>query len=107
IQIAATMGIVGLVAFVLLFTGLFRCTLVGLRWMLRERSLAAGLRLGVAGALVGFLVAGLFEWNFGDEELLYLLYTLVGLAWAARGWVVPAREPPAPPTDPRPAGARR
>jgi hypothetical protein len=28
-------------------------------------------------------VAGVFEWNFGDEELLYPLYTLVGLAWAA------------------------
>ena len=27
-----------------------------------------------------------FEWNFGDEELLYHLYTLVGLAWAARSW---------------------
>ena len=40
-------------------------------------------------ALVGaaFLVAGLFEWNFGDEELLYTLYLLAGLAWAARGFV--------------------
>jgi len=36
--------------------------------------------------LAGFIVAGLFEWNFGDEELLYGLYTLVGLAWAARRW---------------------
>jgi hypothetical protein len=39
----------------------------------------------VLAALLGFLVAGVFEWNFGDEELLYPLYTLVGLAWAAHG----------------------
>jgi hypothetical protein len=48
--------------------------------------LSAGVRLGVTAALVGFLVAGLFEWNFGDEELLYHLYTLVGIAWASRAW---------------------
>ena len=44
------------------------------------------MRLGVTAALVGFLVAGCFEWNFGDEELLYHLYTLVGIAWASRAW---------------------
>jgi hypothetical protein len=48
--------------------------------------IAAGLRAGVTGLLAGFLVAGLFEWNFGDEELLYPLFTLVGMAWAARSW---------------------
>jgi hypothetical protein len=35
---------------------------------------------------VAFLLAGFFEWNFGDEELLDQLYTMVGLAWAARAW---------------------
>jgi hypothetical protein len=40
----------------------------------------------VTAALVGFLVAGAFEWNFGDEELLYHLYALVGFAWAAGQW---------------------
>ncbi|MFM8559043.1 MAG: hypothetical protein ACKOC6_05500 [bacterium] len=39
-----------------------------------------------SAAIVGMLVAGLFEWNFGDEELLYHLYALAGLAWAAAGW---------------------
>ena len=49
-----------------------------------DAALAAGLRLGALGGLAGFAVAGLFEWNFGDEELLYPLYTLAGMAWAAR-----------------------
>jgi len=51
-----------------------------------DDGLASGVRLGVTAALAGFLVAGLFEWNFGDEELLYQLYTLVGIAWASRAW---------------------
>ena len=50
------------------------------------RQLAAAVPLGVTAALVGFLVAGAFEWNFGDEELLYHLYALVGFAWAAGQW---------------------
>lgn len=83
-QIAATMGLVGLLAFVWLYGSLVRVTLIGLGRSLRDEGLEAGVRLGVLGTLAGFLVAGMFEWNFGDEELLYLLFTLVGLAWAAR-----------------------
>jgi O-antigen ligase len=86
VQIAASMGIVGLVAFVLLYGSLFVCAARGLRASLARGGLAASLRVSVIALLAGFLVAGLFEWNFGDEELLYPLYTLVGLAWAARAW---------------------
>jgi O-antigen ligase len=86
VQIAASMGLVGLIAFVLLYGSLFVAAGSGLRQMIAAGGLAAGLRAGVVAMLVGFLVAGLFEWNFGDEELLYPLLTLVGMAWAARGW---------------------
>jgi putative inorganic carbon (HCO3(-)) transporter len=98
IQIAASMGIVGLAAFFWLYGSLAR--LAAGPPPLRAGGLGAGVRLGVLGALAGFLVAGLFEWNFGDEELLDLLYTLVGLAWAARGWsedqprAIASAEPP-------------
>jgi O-antigen ligase len=86
IQVAASMGLVGLAAFVWLYGSLFRAAGSGLRPMLRTPDVEAGLRLGAVAGLVGFLVAGLFEWNFGDEELLYLLFTLAGLAWSARRW---------------------
>ena len=89
IQIAASMGVVGLAAFAWLYSSLLRAAWGGLR-KVESHTLAsgvpAGVRLGVTAALVGFLVAGLFEWNFGDEELLYHLYTLVGIAWASRAW---------------------
>lgn len=95
VQIAASMGLVGLAAFAWLYASLLCAawgalgSVRGLAARVRGGGLAAGLRLGVTAALAGFLVAGMFEWNFGDEELLYHLYTLVGLAWASRLW----REP--------------
>lgn len=86
IQIAATLGLVGIAAFAWLVVGLFRAAAGGLAEDRHRRGLAVGLRVGATAALAGFLVAGLFEWNMGDEELLYLLFSLVGVAWAARGW---------------------
>jgi hypothetical protein len=41
------------------------------------------MRLAAVAALVAFLVAGMFEWNLGDEELLDFLCVLVGLGFAA------------------------
>lgn len=105
VQIAATMGTIGIAAFLWLYGSLFVAAAVGLGRDLAAGGVEAGLRLGVLGGLVGFLVAGLFEWNFGDEELLYLLYTVVGLAWSARGaastWA-PAPCAPPPPVRPAP-----
>ena len=82
VQIAATMGIVGLLAFAWLYGTLFRLSSGSLA-VRRGRDLESAFQLGVTASLVGFLIAGMFEWNFGDEELLDLLYTLVGLAWAS------------------------
>jgi O-antigen ligase len=83
VQIAATMGTVGLVAFGALWAGLFVLAGAGVRRMPRERDVERAFRIGALGALAGFLVAGLFEWNLGDEELLYTLFVLAGLSWSA------------------------
>jgi hypothetical protein len=98
------MGLAGLAAFAWLYVSLFACA--GL--VRRPRAgLAAAVRLGVTALLVGFLVNGLFEWNFGDEELLYPLFTLAGIAWAARGWgVASAAAPAAGEAPPAPGPAR-
>lgn len=106
IQIAATMGLVGVVAFAWLVVALARVPLAGGWRALRAPGVEAGLRLGALAGLAGFLVAGLFEWNMGDEELLHLLFVTLGLAWAARPRAtlpgpVPARAVEAP----VPAGA--
>ncbi|MGH7680731.1 MAG: O-antigen ligase family protein [Candidatus Eiseniibacteriota bacterium] len=98
VQIAASMGIVGLAAFGWLAVGLFRTA--GRGWWADRRAtclegagsaglddgFGTALRIAAVAAVAGFLVAGLFEWNFGDEELVDFLFTLVGLAFAAGGW---------------------
>lgn len=83
IQVAATMGIVGLAALVWVWIGLYRTA--GHRWRapLPRGDLDSALRLAAVAALTGFLVAGLFEWNLGDEELLVFLCVLVGMGFAA------------------------
>ena len=102
VQIAATMGLVGLAAFGFLVWGLYRTAARGLkpssqrpppagaRSSAGERStddgIAIALRLAAVAALTGFLVSGLFEWNFGDEELLDFLFVLIGMAFGASGW---------------------
>jgi O-antigen ligase len=104
VQIGATMGLVGLAAFAWLVVGLVRTAGRGLRAGAPakrggESHARAGpqtpagaddfgfaLRIAAVAALAGFLVAGLFEWNFGDEELLDFLFVLVGMAFAASGW---------------------
>jgi O-antigen ligase len=90
VQVAATMGIVGLAALAFLIVGLVRTASGAFRDYRRsptaDAQFAAAISLGVTAALVGFLVSGLMEWNLGDEELVDLLYVLVGIAFAAASW---------------------
>lgn len=41
------------------------------------------LTLGVIGSFTGFLVSGLTEWNFGDHEIITMVWFFCGLAIAA------------------------
>ena len=50
-----------------------------LMWQSGERALVAG----SIAAIAGFLVAGLFEYNFGDSEVAMLAYAVMALAFAA------------------------
>ena len=48
--------------------------------------------LGALGAWVGLMVAGLFEWNFGDAEVALLFWLIIGLGLAGAS-------PDAPPAE--------
>ena len=76
LQIAVQMGIVGLAAFVILLVSFFRLMARNLRLDLPpgERAFV----VGSIAALAGFIVNGLFEWNFGDAEVVTLLYAIIG-----------------------------
>lgn len=96
LQVGATMGVVGLVALVGLWFGLARTAVAGPSPPFAPSpvpptssppsALGAAVRNAALGALAGFVVAGLFEWNLGDEELLEFLAVLIGISFAARDW---------------------
>jgi putative inorganic carbon (HCO3(-)) transporter len=79
LQIAAERGLLCLVMFLWflgdLYRSLWRLRLSALPWV-RHTALAA------LGALSGFLVAGLFEFNFGDSEVLMLFLFIVSVPFA-------------------------
>lgn len=87
VQIGAEMGLIGLAAWAALWVRIF--------WDLicftRQGSPAAGdpfsLCLSVAGigVLTAFLFAGLFEYNFGDSEVLILLLFFVTAPYVVNG----------------------
>ena len=77
LQVAVTLGAVGLAAFVWLLAAMFIIVGRNLRLDLPppERALVAG----SLGAMTGFVVNGLFDWNFGDAEVLTVMLIIVGL----------------------------
>jgi len=76
LQIAAERGLICLIAFIWFFVELYRglLSMKGARDpTLRFASLSA------LAALTGFLIAGLFEYNFGDSEVLMLFLFIVSI----------------------------
>ena len=82
LQQTAENGIIGLSAYLFVWYVFFR---EGFR-TLRHSSdpFIRGITAGALGALVGFHVAGLFEYNFGDSEVAMMMWFIVGMAMAAR-----------------------
>lgn len=83
LQVAVERGLLGLGAWVWLWVAFLIQGWRAARGLgptrARERALAWG---GVA-AVAGFLVAGLFEYNFGDSEVVMLAYAVMALPFIA------------------------
>jgi O-antigen ligase len=89
LQIAAERGVPGLAAWLWIFVAFLLRGGAALRALPAHAAGDRALALGALAAVVAFLVAGLFEYNFGDTEVLLLTLTL--MAWPfALGRTVPA-----------------
>jgi hypothetical protein len=77
VHLGVTRGMLGLAAFLYIFLRVFRqgCH----RSRVEGEDFDRGLAVGVLGAAAAFLVAGFTEYNWGDSEVLMLLYMLLGL----------------------------
>lgn len=76
------LGLVGFIIIMIMFVKIFITewkTAVRTKddWLLNSTA------LGSAAALIGFHVNGLFEWNFGDTEVIMFLWITVGLTISA------------------------
>ena len=93
VQIAVMTGVIGLSAFVFWHAAV-------LRQLLRARRVAAGEDRALAAAGLGIftalVVSGMFDFTFGDQEVIYHTYLAVGLALAIL--------PPRPAATPEPPG---
>jgi O-antigen ligase len=79
LQIAVERGLPGLAAWVAIWVGFF-----GAAWRIRRQlghadEEARALVLGSITAVAAFLVAGLFEYNFGDTEVLLVAVSVMAL----------------------------
>jgi hypothetical protein len=82
IQVAASMGLPGLLALGWLVVAIFR-RLGTARRQAGEDPFLRAVVDGTEAGFVAFLAAGLVEWNLGDSEIVALLFFLVGTAIAA------------------------
>lgn len=81
LQILVERGVLGLAAWLWIWVGFFWAGIRRLRRLppaSRERALV----LGSLAAIVGFLIAGLSEFNFGDSEVVMVAWALMALPWA-------------------------
>ena len=90
VQIAAERGLLGLCAWLAIWIAFFVHAVRILARLPAARADDRALVVGSMAAVAGFLVAGLFEYNFGDSEV-------IGLTWVVMAFpfvVEPARAAP-------------
>jgi len=87
VMLAVTLGIIGFSAVMGIFIRIIMVEFSVLRKAVAH-PLARSIALGTAAVFVGFQVNGLFEWNFGDQEVVTLLWFTVGLTIAVKNTIV-------------------
>jgi len=85
VQWAVTIGSVGLAAILAVFVRAW-LAVRRIERSLRSEWFEGSLALGGLAVMAGFHVNGLFEWNFGDTEIIMLVWATLGLTFAAERW---------------------
>jgi O-antigen ligase len=85
VQIAAERGLLGLAAWLWIWVAFVRRAARIYRALPAERGDDRALVAGSLAAVAGFLVAGLFEYNFGDSEVIDLVLVAMALPFVVGG----------------------
>lgn len=81
VMLAVTLGIIGFSAVVAIFVRVILYEFSVFRKVFAHPP-ARSIILGSIAVFIGFQVNGLFEWNFGDQEIAALFWFTIGLAIA-------------------------
>jgi len=84
LQILVERGVLGLAAWLAIWVAFFTRCIGLLRRLPSEAAAERALVAGSLAAIVGFLVAGLSEYNFGDSEVVMVAWALMALPWAVK-----------------------
>jgi O-antigen ligase len=85
IQIAAERGLIGAVCWVWIWVVFYRDAWNAVRGLSPDTPKAMALAIGSLAGVTGFHVAGLFEYTFGDSEVIMLVYFLMALPYIVSG----------------------
>lgn len=95
IHLLVTLGILGFIAVIFLLLKIFIVHIKNYS-ALKGEPFAASYALGAAGSFVAFLVSGLTEWNFGDHEIITMVWFMLALSIAfvkyRKGKIVEAKD---------------
>ncbi|MFQ5911599.1 MAG: O-antigen ligase family protein [Nitrospinota bacterium] len=85
VQLGVERGLPALAVWVWIWVAFFRRGGGALRGLLRQEGRSPGTELMAASlsAIAAFLAAGFFEYNFGDSEVVMMVYFLMSLPFAA------------------------
>jgi len=90
VQIAAERGLLGLAAWLWIWVAFYRRAAGIYRALPRARADDRALVAGSLAAVTGFLVMGLFEYNFGDAEVLDLVLVVMAFPFVVARDAAPA-----------------
>lgn len=93
LQVVVERGIPGLAAWIAIWVAFFARAARTLARIPGDDEESRGLVLGSMAAIAGFLVAGLFEYNFGDTEVLLVAVCLMTLPFVVERDLHPAGRP--------------
>ena len=83
IHIAVTLGMVGLAAFIYMITSIFVALFKNLTKIKIRGPSGAAVVIAIS-SFIAFNVNGLFEWNFGDAEIIMLAWFFIGMSLAVQ-----------------------
>ncbi|HSB42133.1 MAG TPA: O-antigen ligase family protein, partial [Methylomirabilota bacterium] len=84
LQILVERGVLGLAAWLWIWAAFFAKGIGLLLRLPEDAARARALVVGGMAAIVGFLVGGLSEYNFGDSEVVLVAWAIMALPWVVK-----------------------